>query len=93
MSDEAGVLEAVGRIGTAGVLDAAGCCESTGACVGIAGPFVCVGRILNATLATCPAGTVTLSSAYPRLGCHARMRYLPGGIPSMLKVPAAEVWA
>jgi hypothetical protein len=63
VSEEAGVLDAVGRIGTAGVLDAAGCTESTAACVGIAGPFVFVGRILNATLATCPAGTVTLSSA------------------------------
>jgi hypothetical protein len=86
----AGVLEAVGRIGTAGVLDAA---EGTDSRVGTAGPFVAEGRMRNATLACWPAVTVTLSSAKPRAGCHARTRYLPAGIPSMLNVPAAVVCA
>src|SRR6267378_7754417 len=87
------VLDAVGRIGTAGVLEAAGRTDSGGTCVGTAGPFVALGRMRNATLVCRPAITVTLSSAKPNAGCHARTWYFPAGIPSMLNVPAAVVCA
>jgi hypothetical protein len=85
-----GVLGAVGRIGTAGVLEAAGCALSAAGGVGTAGT---ARRIRKATFACSPSPTVTLSSAYPRLGCQARTRYLPGGTPSMLNVPFAAVCA
>jgi hypothetical protein len=60
VSDELGVLDAVGRIGTAGVLEAAGRRLSAGSCVGTAGT---ARRIRKVTYACCPAPTVTLSSA------------------------------
>ena len=83
--DEVGVLDAAGVMG-AGVrwLSVAGCGEG-------AGVFTTLGRILNATLDSWPRATVTLSSENPRLGCHARTRYRPGGMPSMLNVPFAAV--
>jgi hypothetical protein len=83
------VLDAVGRIGTAGVLEAVRAL-SAAAGVGTAGV---ARRIRKATFACKPAATVTLSSMYPRLGCQARIRYLPGGLPSMLNVPFAAVCA
>src|SRR5712671_3193506 len=90
--DDVGVLEAVGRIGTVGAVTAAGRTLSAGAMAGV-GTAGAAFRIRNATLACCPAATVTLSSTNPRLGCHARMRYRPGGTPSMLKVPFVAVCA
>lgn len=86
--DELGVLDAVGRIGTAGVLEAVAL--SGAMVVGTAGT---ARRIRKATLACCPALTVTLSSEYPKAGCQARMRYRPGGTPLMAKVPLAAVCA
>ena len=86
--DEVGVLDAVGRIGTGGAVTAAPRTLSAGAIAGV-GTAGAAFRIRNATLTCCPAATVTLSSTKPRLGCHARMRYRPGGTPSMLNVPFA----
>ncbi|HKN58027.1 MAG TPA: hypothetical protein VJV97_04190, partial [Gemmatimonadaceae bacterium] len=62
MSDDAGVLEAAGRIGTAGVLDAAARTESEFGRAGGSGVDGANFRILNATFTDWPATTVTLSS-------------------------------
>ena len=67
-----GVLDAVGRIGTAGAFEAGGRTDSVGTWVGTAGPFVALGRMRKATLVCWPDVTVTLSSAKPKAGCHAR---------------------
>src|SRR5712671_430484 len=91
--DEVGVLDAVGRMGTPGVLEAAGRTGSGCSWVGMAGPVVAVGRMRKATVVCCPAFTVTLSSVKPSAGCHARTRYFPAGIPSMVNAPEAEVCA
>lgn len=90
--DEVDVLDAVGKIGTAGVLEAAGRTLSAAGEAGV-GTSGAVRRIRKATLACSPAPTVTLSSVYPRPGCQARTRYLPGGMPSILNVPFAAVCA
>ena len=91
--DEAGVLEAVGKIGTAGALDAPERTLSAAGGEAGVGTDGAARRIRKVTFACSPAPTVTLSSAYPRLGCQARTRYVPGGMPSMLKVPFAAVCA
>ena len=93
MLDEVEVLEAVGKIGTAGALDEPERTLSATGGEAVAGTAGAARRIRKATFACRPAPTVTLSSAYPRLGCQARTRYLPGGMPSMLNVPFAAVCA
>ena len=90
VSVESGVLGAVGKIGTPGVIEGAGRTLSAGEINGAVGA---ARRIRNSTLTLCPAPTVTLSSATPRPGCQARIRYLPTGTPSMLNAPLAGVCA
>jgi len=75
---------------TDGVSGAAGRVSLLG-CTG-RGAAAPVPRILKPMLADWPPTTVTLSSEKPRLGCHARIRYLPAGMSAMLKDPLAAVF-